>query len=215
MMLPLDAAPFDATDGDTTHKFIVVDGGYQHLEGCVQIDFGSGDVVQDGLEQRLQVGAHDIGVLGGHTGAGGTEQDGRIQLFLVGVQIQQQLQDFVDDLVDTLVGTVDLIDHDDDAVAQLQGTAEDETGLRHGAFRSVYQQDNAVDHLQDAFHFAAEVRMARSIHNVDLGIAIGDGGVLSQDGDATFPFQVTGVHHALYHCLVISVHTALLEHGIH
>ena len=113
------------------------------------------------------------------------------------------------------IGTVDLIDHDDDAMAQLQGTAEDETGLRHGAFRSVYQQDNAVDHLQDAFHFAAEVRMARSIHNVDLGIAIGDGGVLGQDGDATFPFQVTGVHHALYHRLVISVHTALLEHGVH
>ena len=80
--------------------------------------------------------------------------------------------------MNTLIGTVDLIDDNNDTMPQLQGAAEDEAGLRHGAFRSIYQQDNTIDHLQDTFHFPAEIRMTRSIHNVDLGIAIGDGGVL-------------------------------------
>ena len=58
-------------------------------------------------------------------------------------------------------GAVDLIYYHDDPVAQLQGLGQHEAGLRHGALRGVHQQDDAVDHLQDALHLAAEVGVSR------------------------------------------------------
>jgi len=89
LLILLDAAPFNAADGDTADEFIVVDGGNQHLEGCVQVHFRGGDVVQDRLKQGLQVGARHVRVFGCDASAGRTEQDGRIQLFFIGIQIQQ------------------------------------------------------------------------------------------------------------------------------
>ena len=112
-------------------------------------------------------------------------------------------------------GAVDLIYYHDDPVAQLQGLGQHEAGLRHGALRGVHQQDDAVDHLQDALHLAAEVGVARSIHDVDLHILILDGGVLGKDGDAPLALQVVGVHNALHHGLIFPVHAGLLEHLIH
>ena len=117
--------------------------------------------------------------------------------------------------MDTLVGPVDLVDHHDDPVAQLQGAAEHEAGLGHGALGGVHQQNDAVDHLQDALHLAAEVGVARGVHDVDLGIAIADGGVLGQNGDAALPLQVAGVHDPVHRLLVFPVYAALLEHLVH
>ena len=117
--------------------------------------------------------------------------------------------------MDALVGPVDLVDHHDDPVTQLQRPAEDEAGLGHGALGGVHQQDHAVDHLQDALHLAAEVGVARGIHDVDLGVLVPDGGVLGQDGDAPLTLQIVGVHDPLHRLLVLPVHAALLEHLVH
>ncbi len=42
-----------------------------------------------------------------------------------------------------------------------------------------------------------------------------DGGVLGQDGDAAFTFQVVGVHDAIDQFLVGAKDAALAEHGVH
>ena len=117
--------------------------------------------------------------------------------------------------MDALVGAVDLVDHHDDAVTQLQCAAEDEAGLGHGSLSGVHQQDNAVDHLQNALHLAAEIGVTRRVHNVDLRVAVLDGGVLGEDGNAALPLQIVGVHDALHHLLILTIHAALLEHLIH
>ena len=57
--------------------------------------------------------------------------------------------------------------------------------------------------------------MTRSVHNVDLGVAILDGGVLGQNGDAAFTLQIVGVHDSLHRFLILAVDAALLEHLIH
>ena len=100
-------------------------------------------------------------------------------------------------------------------MAQLQGLAEHEAGLRHGAFRRVHQQDDAVDHLEDALHLAAEVGVAWGIDDIDFGIAVLDGGIFCQDGNAPLPLQVAGVHNPVHHLLVFAVDAALLEHFVH
>ena len=117
--------------------------------------------------------------------------------------------------MDALVGAVYLVDHHYDPVAQFQGLAENEAGLRHGALGGVHQQDDAVDHLQYALHLAAEVGVARGVYYIYLGIAVPDGGVLCHDGYATFPLQVVGVHDPLNHFLVLPVYAGLLEHFVH
>ena len=117
--------------------------------------------------------------------------------------------------MDPLVGAVNLVDHHDDPVTQLQSLGEHEAGLGHGALGGIHQQDNAVDHLQNTLHLAAEVGVARGVHHVDLHVLVTDGGVLGQDGDAAFPLQIAGVHDPVHHFLVFPVNAALLEHLVH
>ena len=215
LLVLLYSAPLDATDGDAAHKLVVVNGGDQHLEGGLRVRLRGGDIVEDGLKQGHQVGARHVGGVGGGALAAGAEQGGGLKLLVGGVQIQQQLQHLVHDLVDALVGAVDLVHHHDDPVAQLQGLAQHEAGLGHGALGGVHQQDNAVDHLQDALHLAAEVGVARSVHDVDLHVAVLHGGILGQNGDAPLTLQVVGVHDAVHHGLVFPVHAGLLQHFVH
>ena len=215
LLVLLQHAALDTADGDTAHELVIVDGADQHLEGLVQVGLRRGDVVQNGIEQRLQVRAHHVGGIAGGTVAGGAEQHRAVQLLVGGVQVQQQLQHLVDDLVDTLVGTVDLVDNHNNTMAKLQRAAEHETGLGHRALGGVHQQDDAVDHLQDTLHLAAEVGVARGVHNVDLGVTVLDGGVLGQNSDAALTLQIVGVHDTLHGLLILTVYAALLQHLIH
>ena len=116
--------------------------------------------------------------------------------------------------MDALVGAVDLVDDDDDAVTQLQRAGEDEARLRHGALSGIDEQDNAVDHLEDTLDLSAEVGVARGIDNVDLGVAVADGGVFGEDRDAALTLEVVRVHDAVDDLLIFAVHAALLEHFV-
>ena len=42
-----------------------------------------------------------------------------------------------------------------------------------------------------------------------------DGGVFGQDGDATLPLQISGVHNPLHSRLIFPVDAALLQHLVH
>ena len=112
--------------------------------------------------------------------------------------------------MDARVGTVDLIDDNDDLVAKLQRLLKHEARLRHGAFGCVNEQQNAVNHLENALDLAGEVGVARRVHNVDLIIFIVYGGVLGQNGDAALALKVARVHHAVGHDLIVTVYAALL-----
>ena len=57
--------------------------------------------------------------------------------------------------------------------------------------------------------------MARGVHDVDLGVAVLNGGILGQDGNAALPLQVVGVHDPLHRLLILAIYAALLEHLIH
>ena len=112
------------------------------------------------------------------------------------------------------VGTVDFVDDDNDLVAKLQCLLQHEARLRHGSLRCVDEQQNAVDHFQNALDLAGEIGVARGIDDVDLIILIVDGGILGENGDAALALEITGVHDAVDDRLIFAVHAALLEHLI-
>ena len=89
---------------------------------------------------------------------------------------------------------------------------QDEAGLRHRALGGVHQQNNAVDHLQNPFHLAAEVGMTRGIDDIDFIVFILNGCIFGKNSNAAFPLQVTGVHNAVNHCLIFTVNAALFQH---
>ena len=208
-------AVLDTANADTAHEIVVVDGGHQHLEGSFRIALRRPDGAQQRIEQGNQVGTGDIRVQAGGAGAAAAIEDGAVQLFIRSAQIHQQIEDLVHHLFDAGVGAVDLVDGHHQAQVLLQSLLQDETGLGHAALGGIHQQKNAVDHLQNALHLAAEIGMARGVDDVDLDALVVAGTVFGQNGDAALTLDVAAVHDALSHDLVVAERAALAEHGIH
>ena len=147
--------------------------------------------------------------------AGDGVEHRELQLVLAGVEVDEQVVDLVQHLPGPGVLAVDLVDDHDRRQLQLERLAQHEAGLRQRPLAGVHQQQHAVHHLERALDLAAEVGVARGVHDVDLGAAVAHRRVLRQDGDALFALEVVRVHHALDHLLVLAEHAALPEHGVH
>ena len=211
LVLPHLAA-LDAADADTAHKLVVVDGGNEQLQIAVLIARGRVNVVDDRLKQRHEIRALLVRRIGRRALAGRAEDRRRLELFVRRIQVEQQLEHLIDDLMHARIGPVDLVDDDDDLVPQLQRLLQHEPRLRHRAFGCVDQQQNAVDHFQDALHLAGKVGVARRVDDVDLVILVVNRRILGENGDAALALEIAGVHHALHHSLIFTIHAALLQH---
>ena len=215
LLVHLDGAALHPANGNTTHVLVVVNGGNQHLQGGIGVTLRGVDILDDGLKQGLEIRAHFIGAVGSGALAAGAEDGGAVELLVRCIQVQQQLQHFVHYLVHPGIGLIHLVHRHDHLMTQLQCLLQHKTGLRHGAFSGIYQKDDAVDHFQDTLHLAAEVSVARGIHDIDFIVLVMDRGILCQNGDAALPLQIAGVHHPLHGGLIFPVNTALLQHFIH
>ena len=214
-----DVAVLDPAQGQAAEIGGGVEVGDQGLEGMIGHVGRRGDVGQDGVEQRCEVGPGYVGVQGCGAVTGVGVEHGQVDLRVIGAEVDQQAEGFVHHLGDAGVGTVDLVDHHDDGKATLQGLAQHEAGLRQGAFARVDQQQRCVHHGQRPLHLAAEVGVTGGVHHVDGDVVLtgpGDdhGGVLRQDGDPALTFEVAGVHHPLVDVLVGAERPGLPEHGI-
>ena len=213
----LDDTVLHAANAHAAHKVVVVHAGNQHLHRGFGFTLRRGNVLQDGIKQRLQVGAvFGVGpIIAGGAVTAGAEHHRAVQLLVGSAQVHQQLQDLVNNFLNAGVGTVDLVDGNDQGQILLQSFLQNKTGLGHAAFGCVNQQQNAVDHFQHAFYLAAKVGVARGVNNVDLDAVIDAGAVLCQDGDAAFTLDGAGVHHALSNLLIGAECAGLLQHLIH
>ena len=54
--------------------------------------------------------------------------------------------------------------------------------------------------------------MARGIDDVDLSTVVHNGSIFCEDSDTSFTLYVVRVHNTLSNVLVLTEHTALLEH---
>ena len=210
----LDDAVLHAANAHAAHEVVVVNAGDQHLQRLVGLALRRLHIFQDSVKQGLQVRAGGrIGpVVAGRAVAPGAEHHRAVQLLVGSAQVHQQLQNLVDDLGNAGIGTVDLVDGDDQRQVLLQSLLQNKTGLGHAALGCIDQQQNAVDHLQHALDLAAEVGVARGVDDVDLDAVVLAGAVLGQNRDAALTLDVAGVHDALGHLLVGTESTGLLQH---
>ena len=152
---------------------------------------GTGDPLDDGAEERLEVltgrqlavgrglGAGTAGLGGGvddRDVQDGVEVDVGVLVGQVAGQGQQQVGGLCDDLVEPGVGTVHLVDHEDDRQVRGQGLAQHEAGLGQGPLGGVDEEDDAVDHGQPALDLTAEVGVTGGVDDVDDD-ALGAAGV--------------------------------------
>ena len=165
---------------------------------------GRGDVLDEQVHERLEVGALHALREGRPAGPRVRVDDRELDLALVGVEVEEQLVDLVDDLGDARVGPVDLVDDEHDRQPRLQRLAQDEARLGQRALRRVDEQQHAVDHRQPALDLAAEVRVPGRVDDVELHVAVGHGGVLREDRDALLALEVHRVHDTLVDVLVLA-----------
>ena len=168
----------------------------------------------DRLHQRLEVRALIFHIVLRDAVAGRRVDDREVELIVIGIEFHEELEDFVVDIVHALVWLIDLVDDDDWLELLLESLAQDVLRLRHRAFEGIDEQENAVDHVEDTLDFAAEVRMARGVDDVDLDAVVHDGRVLREDRDAALALDIARIHDALSHLLIRAEYMALLQHGI-
>ncbi len=187
----------DAPVGDTPEVIAIVEVRDEHLEIAHVALRRRRDVFHDRLEERLHVFALVMNFPHGVAVAGGGVDDGEIELLIGRVQFEEKLEHEIEYLVRLGVLAVDLVDDDDRLGAILERFFQDELRLRLRAVVGVDDEEHAVDHLHDALDLAAEIRVAGSVHDIDMVVVPFERGVLGANGDALFLFEVHGVHDAL------------------
>ena len=126
-------------------------------------------MADDGVEQGRQVAFADVVGRARVTGAAAGVERREIELLVIGLEVEEQLEHLVEHFGGARVGAVDLVDDDDRLEAERERLAGDELGLRHRPFGGVDEQDDAVDHRQDALDLGAEIGVAGRVDDVDVG----------------------------------------------
>ncbi len=182
----------------------------------VGIALGSGQGLDDGLEQRGQIGirAGHPDPLHGPTLAGHRRDDGEVDVVVGRVEVEEQLVDLVEHLVGALVLAIDLVDDHHCRQSGRQRLGQHVAGLGQGSLGRVDQQQHAVDQGQRPLDLAAEVGVAWCVDQVDADVAPLHRGRLGQDGDAPLALLVVRVHDAVDQRLVRTEDVGGSQHGI-
>ncbi len=150
--LPAPQRPVvDAAQRQTPEVRGGVEVGDQRLQGRLGVVDRHRDRLEQHVEQRLEVGRVGVAAVLGAVqrrppGLGVAVDDREVDLGLVRVQVEEELVGRVDDLRDPSVGTVHLVDDQDDRLPGLQRLAQDEPGLRQRPLARVDQQHDPVHH---------------------------------------------------------------------
>ncbi len=147
-------------------------------------------------------------------GPGVRVDDRKVDLRLVGIEVEEELVDLIDHLADPSIGPIDLVHHQDHRQIRLERLAEHEARLGEGPLGGVDEEQHPVDHRQPALDLPTEVRMPGRVDDVELGLPVPNGGVLGEDRDPLLPLEIHGVHDPLGDVLPGPKGAGLPEHGV-
>ena len=128
-LTPFEGSVDDAAQGESAQVGRRVEVAHERLETVAFFVLGCGYVLLDRLEQGREIARRVLGTLGRPALTGARVEDGKGDLVLVRVKVQEQVLDLLDDLFDPGVGSIDLVDHEHDRQASFERLAKYETGL--------------------------------------------------------------------------------------
>src|SRR5207302_1989039 len=176
-------------DSEAAKVVAVIEVGDQNLQRGSGVAGGHGNGVEDGVEERAQIFAGLFrGERAGASLGIGIEH-GKLELLFFGVEINKEIVNFVEHFLRAGVGAVDFVDDHNGRQAGLKGFGKNVASLRQRPFAGVHQQHDAINHLESALDFAAEVGVAGRIYDVDFYVVIKDCRIFRQDGDAALALE--------------------------
>ena len=187
----------------------------------VGIGWRRGDGGEDGIEKGGHTSGFDfwgkmaVPLESGVAFFGGNVNGGEVELGVGGVEFEEEFKDLIENFLGIGVFAIDFIKDNDGFGTDFEGFAENELGLGLRTLGGINDKEDAIDHAEDAFDFSTEIGVAWGIDNVDADVVIFEGGVFGFDGDAPFPFEVHGVHHAFGDDLIGAEGPRLAEELIH
>ena len=135
--------------------------------------------------------------------AGGVNY-GEFKLVIVGVKLDEQINNLVNYLVGASHGTVNLVNYYDRLFAEGKSLFKHETGLRHATLKRVNEQKNRVDHLQNTFNLAAEIGVSGGVNDINFYVVIIKTGMLGKNSYSAFTFNVVGVHYSVFNVFILA-----------
>ena len=200
----------DAAGQDASDEIVAIKQRHQHFELTIDIGSRRRDMRYNRFEQWCEVARAHLRIAAGIAVASRGKDHREIELLVIGLQCDEQVEDFVEHFLGARIGAVDLVDDDNRAQAQSQSLAGNELCLRHRPFGGIDEQHDAIDHRQNAFDFAAEIGVSGSVDDVDVGgFVVGlvgpfDRRALGENGDAAFFFEIVRIHGAFGDALILA-----------
>ena len=132
-----------------------------------------------------------------------------------GIEREHQVEHHLIYLLGTAVRLVHLVHHNDRLQTYLQCLLQHEARLRHRSLESVHEQQAAVCHVEHALHLAAEVRVPRSVDDVNLNAFVVYRNVFRQNCYPSLAFQVIAVQHLVAKVLPFAEQVSCQHHFIY
>ncbi len=190
----LKRATMHTTHGDTTRITAVIQTRNQHLGRTLELLRSRNDL-QNLIQEVVNVVSGLIIIRSHPAILGRTVDHGEVELVLSSIEVAHQIEHHLIHLLRAAVGLVNLVDDHNGLQSNLQGLLQHETRLRHRPFKGINQQQTAVGHVEHTLNLATEIRVARSIENVDFYAFPSDGNVLRKNGNTALTLQIIGVKH--------------------
>ena len=160
-------ATMNTTHGDASRIARIVERGDKHL-WCALNDFRCWYDLYDFVEKISDIVGGLVEVLAHPSVLSGTINDGEVKLVFGSVKREHKVEYHLIHLFRTTVRLIYLIHHDDRFESNLQSLLQHEPCLWHRTLKGIDEEQASVGHIKHTFHFASEVRVSRSVNNINL-----------------------------------------------
>ena len=185
-----DLAAKNFAERDSSEVIRVIQIRNEHFQIRASLCAWGRNIFNNRIKKRLHRGGDFFDIELGVAGFCAAINDWKIKLLIGCVERHEQFKNFIQNFVRAGILAINLVNDDNRFRASFERFAQNETGLRLRAIDRIDDEQHAIDHVQNTFHFAAEIRVARSVNDVDVIIFIFERGVFGTNGDALFFFQI-------------------------
>jgi hypothetical protein len=169
----------------------------------------------DAIQQCADIGSGIVPVITHPTALTRTIKCREVKLLFGSLQVEEKLKHMLVNFIRTAVGLIDLIDNHDWFKTEVKGFLQNEACLRHRSLECIYQENNAVSHIEYALYLATEIGVTGRIDNVNLRVFIADGYVLGKNSNASLALQVIIIEDKITCFLVFPEKLSLVEHFVY